>query len=180
MSESHSIASDSLRPHGLYSPWNSPGQNTGVGNLYLLQGIFPTQGSNPDLPHLGEFLASWATRKATPPCLPALKKRGVEYTTPKRRDQTIVPGDARKAFQVLKKLSQTGSGALLSVKGLQALRGKQSSWPWTCTSTPDEQNICRNLDHCCYHPVQTKMPRSTSPHSDKEPEPASSAPLALF
>ena len=38
--------SDSLR---LYSPWNSPGQNTGVGNL--LQGIFPTQGSNPDLLH---------------------------------------------------------------------------------------------------------------------------------
>ena len=38
-------------PHGLYSPWNSPGQNTGVGSLFLLQGIFPTQGSNPGLPH---------------------------------------------------------------------------------------------------------------------------------
>ena len=33
-----------------YSPWNSPGQNTGVGNLFLLQGIFPTQGSNLSLP----------------------------------------------------------------------------------------------------------------------------------
>ena len=32
-------------------PWNSPGQNTGVGSLSLLQGIFPTQGSNPGLPH---------------------------------------------------------------------------------------------------------------------------------
>ena len=31
----------------LYSPWNSPGQNTGVGNLSLLQGIFPTQRSKP-------------------------------------------------------------------------------------------------------------------------------------
>ena len=39
--------SDSLRPHGLYSPWNSLGQNTGVGSLFLLQGIFPTQESNP-------------------------------------------------------------------------------------------------------------------------------------
>ena len=38
-------------PHGLYSPWNSPGQTTGVGSLSLLQGIFPTQGSNPGLPH---------------------------------------------------------------------------------------------------------------------------------
>ena len=34
---------DSLRPHELYSPWNSLGQNTGVGSLSLLQGIFPTQ-----------------------------------------------------------------------------------------------------------------------------------------
>ena len=42
---------DSLQPHGLYRPWNSPGQNTGVGSLSLLQGIFPTQGSNPGLPH---------------------------------------------------------------------------------------------------------------------------------
>ena len=40
-----------LQALGLYSPWNSPGQNTGVGNLSLLQGIFPTQGSNPGLPH---------------------------------------------------------------------------------------------------------------------------------
>ena len=29
------------QPHGLYSPWNSPGQDTGVGSLSLLQGIFP-------------------------------------------------------------------------------------------------------------------------------------------
>ena len=42
-SESHSVASDSLRPHGLYSPWNFPDQNTGVGSLSFLQGIFPTQ-----------------------------------------------------------------------------------------------------------------------------------------
>ena len=44
--------SDSLRPHGLYSPWDSPGQNSGVGGLSLLQRIFPTQGSNPDSPTL--------------------------------------------------------------------------------------------------------------------------------
>ena len=49
--ESHSVVSDSLRPHGLYGPWNSPGQNTGVGSLSLLQGIFPTQGWNPGLLH---------------------------------------------------------------------------------------------------------------------------------
>ena len=50
-SESRSVVSDSLRFYGLYSPWNSPGQNTGMGSLSLLQGIFPIQGSNPGLPH---------------------------------------------------------------------------------------------------------------------------------
>ena len=50
-SESRWVMSDSLWPNGLYSPWNSPGQNTGGGSLFLLQGIFPTQGSNPGVPH---------------------------------------------------------------------------------------------------------------------------------
>ena len=39
----------SLHPRGLYSPWDSPGQNTGVGSHSLLQQVFPTQGSNPGL-----------------------------------------------------------------------------------------------------------------------------------
>ena len=43
--------SESLRPRGLDCPWNSPGKNTGVGSLSLLQGIFPTQGSKQGLPH---------------------------------------------------------------------------------------------------------------------------------
>ena len=61
-SDSCSVVSDSLWPHGLYSPWNSPGQNIGVSSLSLLQGIFPTQGSNPGLPHCGWILyqlSSW-------------------------------------------------------------------------------------------------------------------------
>ena len=49
VSESHSVLSDSLWPPGLYSPWHSTGQNTGVGSLSLLEGIFPTQASNPGL-----------------------------------------------------------------------------------------------------------------------------------
>ena len=48
-SESHSVVSDSLRPHGL-SPLNYPGKNTAMGRLSLLQGMFPNQGSNPGLP----------------------------------------------------------------------------------------------------------------------------------
>ena len=55
-SESHSVVSDCLQLHGLYSPWHSPGQNTGVGSLSLLQGIFPAQGSNPGLLHCRRIL----------------------------------------------------------------------------------------------------------------------------
>ena len=56
VSESCSVVSDSFRPYGLYSPWNSLGQNTGVRSLSLLQGVFPTQGSNPGLPHIRRIL----------------------------------------------------------------------------------------------------------------------------
>ena len=45
-----------LRPHGLHRPWNSPGQNIGVGSLSLLQGIFPAQGSNSGLLHCRRIL----------------------------------------------------------------------------------------------------------------------------
>ena len=51
MSESHSVVPISLQPHGLYSPWNSLGQNAGVGSLSHLQEIFPTQGLNWGLLH---------------------------------------------------------------------------------------------------------------------------------
>ena len=54
--ESRSIVSDSSPSCGLCSPWNSPGQNTGVGSLSHLQGIFPTQGSYSGLPHCRQIL----------------------------------------------------------------------------------------------------------------------------
>ena len=62
-SESHSVVSNSLWLHGLYSPWDSPGQNTGVGSLSLLQGIFPTR-DRTQVSHItGRFFTSWATGK---------------------------------------------------------------------------------------------------------------------
>ena len=45
-------------------PWNSPGQNTGVGSLSLLQGIFPTQGSNPGLLHCRQILNQLSHNKS--------------------------------------------------------------------------------------------------------------------
>ena len=67
-----SVMSNSLRPHGLghtrlLCPWDSPGTNTRVDCHFLLQGIFPTQGSNPRLMSLalaGEFFITSATWEA--------------------------------------------------------------------------------------------------------------------
>ena len=56
MCENHSVMSNSLWLHRLYSPWNSPDQNTGVGSLFLLQGVFPTQALNPGLQHCRRIL----------------------------------------------------------------------------------------------------------------------------
>ena len=58
---SHSVISDSLQLYGLQPtrllcPWDSPGKNTEVGCHTLLQGIFPTQGSNPPLLRLLHWL----------------------------------------------------------------------------------------------------------------------------
>ena len=63
-SESHSVVSNSLWHHGLYRP----GQNTEVGNLSLLQEIFPTQGSNPGLLHCRQILYQMSY-KGTPKIL---------------------------------------------------------------------------------------------------------------
>ena len=62
--ESRSVVSDYLRPHGLYSPWHSPGQNTAVGSLSLLPGIFPTQGLNPGLPHCRQILLQLSHKRS--------------------------------------------------------------------------------------------------------------------
>ena len=43
-------------PMGWYGTWKSPGQNTGMGSCSLFQGIFPTRGSNPGLPHCRQIL----------------------------------------------------------------------------------------------------------------------------
>ena len=79
------------QPHGLYGPWNSSGQNIGVGSFSLLQGIFPTQGSNPGLPHcrwtlyqlshkcLGSSLAARDTLLSTRCWLTDCMTNGVTY-----------------------------------------------------------------------------------------------------
>ena len=56
-------------------PWNSPGKNTGVGSHSLLQGIFPTQGSNPGLPHFRQIIYHPGHQWSSTNTLKALPKK---------------------------------------------------------------------------------------------------------
>ena len=64
-SESCSVVSNSLRAHGLYSPWNFPGQNTGVGSLFLFsRGSSQPRDQTQVSRITGGFFTRWATREA--------------------------------------------------------------------------------------------------------------------
>ena len=74
------MVSDSLQPHGLepaklLCPWDSPGKNTGVGCHALLQGIFPTQGSNLHLLRCRQVLYLWDIREALVSMFERFKKK---------------------------------------------------------------------------------------------------------
>ena len=89
-SESCSVVSNSLLPRGLYSPWNSPVQNTGVGSLSLLQKICLTQESSWGLLHCRRILYQLSyqgspcfSRKTG--CFPIAAKDDVTIHTVSRR-----------------------------------------------------------------------------------------------
>ena len=63
-SKSHSVMSNSLQPNGIYSPWNSPGQNTGVVALPFSRGSSLPRGQTLVSRIAGRFFTSWATREA--------------------------------------------------------------------------------------------------------------------
>ena len=63
-SESHSVVFDSLQPHGLYSPWNYPGQNTGVGTFPFFRGSSQPRDWTQVSHIAGRSFTSWATREA--------------------------------------------------------------------------------------------------------------------
>ena len=117
-SESRSVVSDSLQPHRLYIPWNSPGQNTGVGSLSLLQGIFPTQGSNPDLMHCRRMLYQ-LSHKRSPRIL-----EWVAYPFSSRFSWPGIELGVLHCRQILYQLSYQGSSDLFSV----ILQPKQVTW----------------------------------------------------
>ena len=74
--------SNSLQPHGLQPtrllcPWDFPGKNTGMGCHFPLQGMFPTQGSNPGLLHCRQTLSCLSYQRTVPKCWLLFILRGI-------------------------------------------------------------------------------------------------------
>ena len=117
-SESRSVMFDSLWPHGLYIPWNSPGQNTGVGSLSLLQGIIPTQGSNPGLPNCRQILYQLSHQGS-----PITKKEGKQWRVQVERQARMHQGVSlhrKTSLNLLKSIkNQTGRKATTSSLHMQ-------------------------------------------------------------
>ena len=76
-----------LQPTRLLCPWNSPGKNIGVGCHLLLQGIFPTQGSNPSLLHCWQILYHLSHREAPRVALAHCNWRKVHTATKTQHSQ---------------------------------------------------------------------------------------------
>ena len=122
-SESHSVVSDSLQPHGLYSPRNSPGQTTGMDRLSLLQGIFPTQGLNPALPHCSSLQAEPQVAVAE------FESRSLWLKSPNSFSHIILPVEqwsqrhspiySKSLMSLLRKLNPEKSSHLLQALQLQ-------------------------------------------------------------
>ena len=101
-SESHSVLSHSFPPHGLYSPWNSPGQNIGMGSLSLLQRIFPTQGLNQGLLHHRQILYRLSCSKVLFTDSNALKAPGRNSVTfSSRNGRKYMEGACRTGGRLL-------------------------------------------------------------------------------
>ena len=100
-SESCSVVFDTLWPHGLFSPWNSLGHSLGVGSLSLLQGIFPTQGPNPGLPHCRWILYQLSHQES-----PRILERYLIASPADLPDPGIQPGSP--ALQAIREVLHNG------------------------------------------------------------------------
>ena len=90
------LCPSSLRPHGRYSPWSSPGQDTGVGSHSFLQGIITTQGLNPGLPHCRQILYQLSHQRG--PRIPEWVAYPFSRGTSRPRNRTVVSSIAGGLF----------------------------------------------------------------------------------
>ena len=133
---------NSLQPHELYSPWNSPGQNTAEGSHSLLQGIFLTQESNRGLLHC-RFFTSWSTREA-----PKSKRKSFS-SSQKLRELTANRPSLKEAlkdeFQAERRQSQVDSLTKRTMETSLVVQWLRICLPMQKTqvqSLPQEDSTC--------------------------------------
>ena len=124
-SESSSVMSDSLWPHGLHSPWSSPGQNTGVGHHPLLQGISQSRDQTQVSHIAGIFVTSWATRE--------IQLEGQEFW-------------ASLVAQLVKSPKE-GSLYLFQfqTQRTNSYKKKKNKFCWGCTKSTEDDNFNNSL-----------------------------------
>ena len=186
---SRSVVSDSLRPHRLYPtrlpcPWDFPGISTGVDCHFLLQGIFPTQGSNQRLRIAGRPFTVWATRERTlqKEVLPIdpgwLSGNESACNTGDVRHKGLIPGwkdsleegMATHSSILAWRILWTEEPGGLQFIGLQRIRHDWSDWACTHASVgPWCPCVC--LDRCALmNKHQGRLPHKTRP-SHRQPVP---------
>ena len=134
-SESCSVISDSLQPHGLYSLWNSPGQNTEVGSPSLLQGIFPTHGSNPGLLHC-RWILYQLSHKGSPRII--LEWGANPFSSGSSRPRNWTRSPALQADSLLTELS--GKPMNIMVMNIMVTTNQKKTLQHTHTLTQRESN----------------------------------------
>ena len=89
-SDIHSVVPDSLRPHGLYSLWNSPGQNTGVVAFPFSRGSSQPRDQIQISCIAGEFFTSWAIREALVICRPYINLGYLWWSKAKQKNSQLI------------------------------------------------------------------------------------------
>ena len=122
----------------LYSPWDSPGQNTGVGCCSLFQGIFPTQGSNPGLPHCKRILYQLSYQESH---LVSLKL----FQNKKQKKKKKGGGGSRKRMALQSLPSKLGMRRKMGERGKEGKshkrRGLSVSWIPQFHEVPNETSF---------------------------------------
>ena len=145
---------DCLRPHGLYCPWNSPGQNTRVGSLSLVQGIFPTQGLNAGLPHCRLILYQ-LSHQGSPRIL-----KWVAYPF---SSGSFWPRNQTRVSCIAGGFSTNWAMREASVYHTKCQAGWSTSWNQDCQEKYQSPQI-----HRWHHPCDRKQKRTKEPLDESE------------
>ena len=135
-----------LQPHGLYSPWNSPGWNTGVGSLSILWGIFQTQGLNPDIPHCRQIVYQ-LSHKGSP--------RILEWVAYLFSSGSSQPGNQTRVSCI--------AGGFFCIAG-----GFFTTWTMFSSVSQSCLTLCDPVNHSTQGlPVHHKLPEFTQAHAHR-------------